>query len=55
MKKSTLLAFTLLIFVGLMATDVPGQDSGCVKCHTDEATMKSLVLPPKTAAGSGEG
>jgi hypothetical protein len=55
MKRIALLTFCFLTFAAVMATGAAVQDSGCVKCHTDEAMMKSLVLPPKTAAGGGEG
>lgn len=29
--------------------------SGCLRCHGDEATMKSLFVPPKGGASEGEG
>lgn len=32
-----------------------GQQSGCVRCHTDEGMMKSLFVPPKLEGGEGEG
>ncbi len=39
----------------LSGADTPGSSS-CIKCHTDESTLKSLVKPPKTpAASEGEG
>jgi hypothetical protein len=55
MKKNILLAFCLLIFTAGAASSFAEQSSGCVKCHTDDAVMKSLFLPQKIAAGSGEG
>jgi hypothetical protein len=54
MKKIALLVFSFLVFVAGMASAAE-QVSGCVKCHTDEAMLKSLFLPPKIAAGGGEG
>ena len=55
MKKNILLAFSLLIFTASTVSSFAEQNSGCVKCHTDDAVMKSLFLPQKIAAGSGEG
>ena len=55
MKKNILLAFCLLIFTACAVSSFAEQNSGCVKCHTDDAMMKSLFLPPTIAAGSGEG
>lgn len=54
MKKVVFLFFCFLILAAGMAYAADGV-SGCVKCHTDEAMMKSLVLPPKVAGGGGEG
>jgi hypothetical protein len=54
MKKITLLAFLFLVFSADMA-NAAEQVSGCVKCHTDEAMLKSLFLPPQIAVGGGEG
>lgn len=31
------------------------KESTCVKCHTDEAALKSLFKPPKISAEEGEG
>lgn len=44
------LAFTL-VAVPLLA-DEP---SSCIRCHTDEAALESLFVPPRTPAGEGEG
>jgi len=54
MKKIALLVFSFVILSAGMAS-AADEVSGCVKCHTDEAMMKSLVMPPKAAAGGGEG
>jgi hypothetical protein len=54
MKKISLVAFLFFLFAIGMA-NAADQTSGCVKCHTDEAIMKSLFSPPKIAASSGEG
>ena len=55
MKKNILLAFSLLIFTAITVSSFAEQNSGCVKCHTDDAVMRALFLPPKIATGSGEG
>ena len=55
MKKKVLLVFSLFIFVVGAVSSFAEQNSGCVRCHTDDAVMKSLFMPPKTAAGGGEG
>jgi hypothetical protein len=30
-------------------------ESSCVKCHTDEAALKSLFTPPRIKVEEGEG
>jgi hypothetical protein len=55
MKRNFFLAFFLLIFTAGTVSSFAEETSSCIKCHTDEAVMKSLFLPPKIAAGSGEG
>ena len=47
-----------VVFLGLALAGAAGALAGesvCVKCHTDEATLKSLFTPPKLAAEEGEG
>ncbi len=56
MKKVVLLSFALIILIYGVAFAVADKDSGCVGCHTDEALMKSLFVPPKIGGGEeGEG
>jgi hypothetical protein len=50
---ATILGVTLILLSGGFAN---AADSGCVKCHTDDATLKSLFKPPSGPASSeGEG
>jgi|BarGraNGADG00312_1021997.scaffolds.fasta_scaffold410567_1 hypothetical protein len=50
---ATTLAVTLILLSGGFAV---AADSGCVKCHTDAATLKALFIPPTGPASSeGEG
>lgn len=50
---ATTLAITLILLSGGFAN---AADSGCVKCHTDDATLKALFKPPSGPASSeGEG
>lgn len=44
-----------LIFSFLNSAPAALKESGCVKCHTDEATLKSLFKPPKISLEEGEG
>jgi len=53
MKKVVL--FSIVLFIFAYGAAVAGKDSGCVRCHTDEALMKSLFVPPTIAGGEGEG
>jgi len=51
MKRiATLFAAFTLFGIGAFAVD-----SSCVKCHTSDATMKELFVPPTLAASEGEG
>ena len=52
MKKIALYSILLVLFGGVAVAQT---DSGCVTCHTDEALLKSLFLPPKIDSGEGEG
>ncbi len=55
MKRVILQVVLFVIFAAGAASSFAGQNSGCVTCHTNDAVMKSLFLPPKIAADSGEG
>jgi hypothetical protein len=52
MAKKSLLSAVLLLF--LLSLPTWGAESICVKCHTDEAALKSLFKAPKIEAGEGE-
>ncbi|MFH2075518.1 MAG: hypothetical protein ABIJ57_09255 [Pseudomonadota bacterium] len=53
MKKIALYSVALVMFAyGAAVAETGG---GCVRCHTDEALMKSLFVPPKIDGGEGEG
>jgi hypothetical protein len=48
----------LILFVCLLAAPTSttfAAESACVKCHTDDATLKTLFTPPTQAEGEGEG
>ncbi len=53
MKKGLIL-ISLLCLLGFASTTY-SIETGCVKCHTDEATLRSLFKPPKISAEEGEG
>ena len=55
MKKIALYSVALVMFAYGAAVAVAETNGGCVRCHTDEALMKSLFLPPKIDGGEGEG
>jgi hypothetical protein len=46
--------FVFLFYYGLVPESF-SKESACVKCHTDEAVLKSLFKPPKISAEEGEG
>ncbi|HOX30773.1 MAG TPA: hypothetical protein PLB91_00485 [Spirochaetales bacterium] len=50
MKKSIAIAAALLAGLGAY-----GAEQSCVKCHANEAAMKSLFVPPVIASSEGEG
>jgi hypothetical protein len=50
--KITCLFFILII---LNTSAVFGKESSCVKCHTDEKMLKSLVVVPKISEEAGGG
>jgi hypothetical protein len=49
----------LMLFACLFAAPAPttfAAESACVKCHTSDATLKSLFTPPTPTGGEeGEG
>ena len=54
MKKMALYSVALVLFA--CGTAFAETGGGCVRCHTDEALMKSLFVPPKIGGGEeGEG
>jgi hypothetical protein len=56
MKKVVLYSVALFLFAYGAAIAVAETGGGCVRCHTDEALMKSLFVPPQIGGGEeGEG
>ncbi|MBA4422851.1 MAG: hypothetical protein C0390_07070 [Syntrophus sp. (in: bacteria)] len=56
MKKMALYSVALVLFAYGAAVAVAETGGGCVRCHTDEALMKSLFVPPTIHGGEeGEG
>jgi len=57
MKKIVLCSVALVMLAcGTAAVTTAAETvSGCVRCHTDEALMRSLFVPPKIDSGEGEG
>ena len=55
MKKIALYSVALVMFAYGAAVAVAETGGGCVRCHADEALMKSLFVPPKIDSGEGEG
>jgi hypothetical protein len=56
MKKNILFAsclLALLVFWSLPAA--AADEGGCIKCHTNDALMKTLHRPVPVQAGAGEG
>ncbi|MGQ9645209.1 MAG: hypothetical protein ACUVWO_01560 [Thermodesulfobacteriota bacterium] len=54
MKTKGLILFSLLFLLGFASSSFSAENA-CIKCHADEATMKSLFKPPKVSAEEGEG
>jgi len=47
-----------LLFACLLAAPASttfAAESACVKCHTSDATLKTLFTPPTQVEGEGEG
>lgn len=55
MKKVALFSIALFLFTCGVASAVSEKESGCVRCHANEALMKSLFIPPAIDGGEGEG
>jgi hypothetical protein len=55
MKKVLLCLFFLIFLFHNLIVAASQKESGCVKCHTDEAALKSLFKPPKISLEEGEG
>ena len=55
--RFSLLGIALIAFlsVGYLTLALSSENSGCVKCHTDEQILKSLFKPPKAGPSEGEG
>lgn len=56
MRVSGLLQY--LLFACLLAAPASttfAAESACVKCHTSDATLKTLFTPPTQVEGEGEG
>jgi hypothetical protein len=54
MKTKLALFSTLLLFLAASSTVAAGK-SGCLTCHTSDATLKLLYKPPAMGASEGEG
>lgn len=50
--KRSLVILAVLAIAGFGAH---AAESGCVGCHTSDATMKSLFVPPVLPEAEGEG
>lgn len=55
MKKVVLFSIIFFIFAFGAASAVAEKDSGCVRCHTNEALLKSLFVPPHIPGGEAGG
>jgi hypothetical protein len=54
-KNFIVLVFFIFLVSPSMVEASAQKDSACIRCHTDESTLKSLFIPPKIEAGEGEG
>jgi mono/diheme cytochrome c family protein len=50
-----LMALNLALFLLIAGPLHALAQSGCIGCHTDEATLKKLFVPPKAGPSEGEG
>ena len=48
-------AMLVLAFFGAGALTANAAGSSCLVCHTNEATMQKLVVPPSGGSAEGEG
>jgi hypothetical protein len=56
MRKSVLLLLALAFSLSMSVTAIAASgDSSCIKCHTDEAALKSQFIPPMIKVEEGEG
>jgi hypothetical protein len=53
--KQIKIVFLVSVFIILIAFTAYAKESGCVKCHTDEKMLKSLVVVPKISEEAGGG
>lgn len=53
--KSMKIACLILLFVIFAVFTASGNESGCVRCHTDEKMLKPLVVVPKISEEAGGG
>lgn len=53
MIRTSLAALALIMLAS--APLCAATESGCLRCHGDEATMKRLVAPPQAVSSEGEG
>ncbi len=54
-SASALAALALAGFGVLGVLGAGAAESSCVKCHTNDATIKSLFVPPAQGSSEGEG
>jgi len=55
MSMRRLIQFAVIWLALLGASAAVAAESSCVKCHTEEGTLKSLFVPPTATAEEGEG
>ncbi len=48
-------AMLVFAFFGAGALTAHAAGSSCLECHTNEATMQRLVVPPAGGSAEGEG
>lgn len=57
MKRTAFLCSVALTVLLLLPAAVPGRESGCISCHTNESRIQDLFVPPNIdfKADEGEG
>lgn len=55
MRKIALFFIFFFLLISALVSESVSKESGCIKCHTDEAILKSLFTPPKIEGEEGEG